>query len=151
MKNFILLALTFFSVISAVETEPNSLLNTTNQYFIFVNRIGGGEVVELDEASTLFEPNCRKIFNGNLATSDRDDFVMDLLSVYNHFGSWKLIPVEIIDGSKDNVVVFRAIIDSKCLGIYTAIVILKFSKEGLISEINEVFSPVEDQYEFCTN
>ena len=143
MKNFIFLSLTLFCALTA--SESNSLLNTTNQYFTFVNRIGGGEAVKVEEASSILEPSCRKIFNGSIAATSLDSFVADLHSVYANFGSWKLIPVEIIDASKDNVVVFRAIIDSSSIGIYTAIVILKFSNEGRITEINEVFSRVENQ------
>jgi len=150
MKNFIFLALAVFGVLSA-DVDANTLLNTTDQYILFVNRIASGENVRRGEASAILDPDCRKIFNGNLITTDSESFVMDLLSVYRNIGGWKVIPIEIIDATKDGVIVFRSMIETQNLGVYTAIVILRFNDEGLISEINEVFSFVENQYEFCTD
>ena len=111
------------------EAQDNSetLLKASRRYVDFINRISVGEVFpQLDEAATLIAPDCKKIFNGHLFTKNREEFVADLLSVYENHGSWKIIPVDIIPAPASNIVVLRLIIETERFGTNTAIVILRY-------------------------
>ena len=127
----------------------NALLKTSHRYIDFVNRIGRGEAfVQMDEALLLFAPGCKKVFNGQLLMENRESLVANLLSVYETYGSWTHIPIDIIGASASNAVILRTRIETEHLGINTAIIILRFDSSNLITEINEVFSPVKNHCDF---
>ena len=129
----------------------DTLLNTSHRYIDFVNRIARGDTFDqMGESTFLLSSHCKKVFNGNLLMEDRESFVADLISVHQNYGGWKLVPLDIIDASADNAIVLRILIKAESFGTNTAIVILRFDENGLIAEINEVFSPVKDRYEFET-
>lgn len=135
--------------------NPNNakvLLNISHKYIDFVNRMGRGEVFAEKEASAaLFADDCKKIFNGRLVAADKNTFVADLLTVYANHGGWKHIPIEIINSATGDSVVLHTIIETDRMGTNTAMVILHCNPDHLISEINEVFSPVQSDYDFKTN
>jgi hypothetical protein len=119
-----------------------------SEYINFINRIGSGEDVVGDKAPILFENELKKNFNGHLVAENRDVFVADLLSVYTNYGSWKLVPLELIAVPEHNTVILRINIEAQNFGRNTAIVILHFDSNYLIKEIIEVFSPIQDSYQF---
>lgn len=119
------------------------------RYVNFINRIAKGEnFSQFDEAVTLFAQDCRKVFNGQTVAKSRDEFVRDLLSVYANFGGWKMLPLEFIKAADNSCTVIRFLIETERLGTNTAIVILRYDENSLITEINEVFSPVKESYDF---
>lgn len=127
----------------------DALLLASERYINFINRISHGEVFpQIEEAATIFATDCKKIFNAHLHTENRNDFVTDLLAVYATYGSWTLIPAEVIRAPESNTVVLRIFIESALIGTNTAIVILRYDSNYLITEINEVFSPVKGSYNF---
>ena len=76
----------------------------------------------------------------------REAFVADLLSVYENYGSWRIIPLDIITAQQS--IILRVITESQNFGTNTAIVILRYNSDNLIDEIIEVFSPVQEGYNF---
>ncbi len=157
-KPFIYLVVFCFSVISyqlnSVECingmirQEDLLSNLSQRYITFINKIGSGGDNQGDTASALFAPSCKKNFNGRWVAEDREAFVTDLLSVYKTYGSWQLIPLEIIGSPENNRIILRIIIDSLSFGKNTAIVLLRYNSNYLIDEIVEVFSPLQEGYEF---
>jgi hypothetical protein len=140
-----------FTQVSLTSIQDNSaaLLEVSHRYMDFINRIGKGETfAQMDEATTLFAPSCKKVFNGWLVAENREDLVTDLLAVYENHGSWKSIPIDIISAAADNTLILRIIIETERFGTNTAIVILRCDSDYLITEINEVFSQVHHQYNF---
>ncbi|QLH35433.1 MAG: hypothetical protein HWD61_04135 [Parachlamydiaceae bacterium] len=118
------------------------------QYINFINSIGCGENTEGKNACCLFADACKKNFNGRWVAQNRDSFVHDLLSVYENHGSWKIIPIDKMIISDNNSVVLWIHIEAKNFGRNTAIVILRYDSDNLIKEIIEVFSPIQNEYEF---
>lgn len=121
--------------------------NNVDRYLDFIDQISQGEDRPYAEmASSLLAPECKKIYNGTLYTETREDFIADLLQVNKTYGRWNVRPADIII-SNDSAVL-RLFIDMETLGSFTAIVILRYNENGLITEINEVFNKVEDSYQF---
>lgn len=121
------------------------LVQAANRYVAYINKISHGKVFsQHDEAATLFTSDCKKIFNGHLQSQTRVALVNDLLSVYSTYGGWKMIPLEIIQAPMAHCAIIRLLIETERLGTNTAIVILRFDTHLAISEINEVFSPVNE-------
>lgn len=135
---------------NTMNTQQRSELlpNLSRRYINFINNIGSGKDSQGVEASILFSENCRKNFNGRWVANNRDGFVTDLISVYQNYGSWKLIPLEIITAYESERIILRINIESKSFGNNTAIVILRYNSDCLIEEILEVFSPVQNGYDF---
>lgn len=132
-----------------IQDNSGALLRSSHQYLDFINRISKGEAFSLmDEAATLLSPDCKKVLNGQLFTKNRLEFVSDLLSVYKNLGSWKVLPVDIITSPASNTVVLRLLIEMSNSDTYTAIVILRYNSDYLITEINEVLSKVKGTYDF---
>lgn len=122
-----------------------ALVQAANDYTKYINKISHGKIFsQHEEAATLFTSDCKKIFNGHLQTDTRVAFVNALLSVYNSYGGWKMIPLEIIPAAEARCAIIRFLIETERLGTNTAIVILRFDEALAISEINEVFSPVNE-------
>jgi hypothetical protein len=136
--------------LSAMNAQQRSelLSNLSHRYINFINNIGSGKDSRGVEAPSLFSKNCRKNFNGRWVANDRDSFVTDLVSVYRNYGSWKLIPIDIITAYENEKIILRINIESKSFGNNTAIVILRYNSDYLIEEILEVFSPVQNGYDF---
>lgn len=123
-----------------------SAYDTVDRYVDFINQIGRGENVLQSNVEEIFEPDCSKIFNGNLVAKDSESIVADLLAIYRNYGSWQIHVHEVLDAI--DAYVIRISIESQTLGFNTAIVILRTNIEDKITEINEVFSPVPNEYEF---
>lgn len=136
-------------VIVQMKSRSTQLVEAANRYVALINKLSKGEEHDyFAQASTLLSPNCKKVFNGALVTSSCEQFVADLLQVYKTHGSWHLTPVEIVPSSETNSVTLRLTVDITALGKYTEMLLMKFDENGLISEINIVFSKVEDGYSF---
>jgi hypothetical protein len=136
--------------VNAMNTQQISelLSNLSHRYINFINNIGSGKDSRGVEAPSLFSENCRKNFNGCWVANDRDGFVTDLVSVYQNYGSWKLIPLDIITAYESGRIILRINIESKIFGNNSAIVILRYNSDYLIEEILEVFSPIQNGYDF---
>lgn len=136
--------------LSFMNTQQRSefLSNLPHRYINFINNIGSGKDILGIEAPVLFSENCRKNFNGRWVANDRNSFVTDLMSVYQNYGSWELIPIDIIIAYENEKIILRINIESKSFGNNTAIVILGYNSEFLIEEILEVFSPIQNGYDF---
>ncbi len=138
--------------IGALQNHSEALLKASHKFVDFINRIGNGEVfMQMDKAATLIAPECKKIFNGHLFTKNREEFVADLLSVHENYGCWTITPIEVIRAPSDHIVILRLLIEAENFGTNTAIVILRYDSNYLITEINEVFSPVKGSYDFEGN
>lgn len=130
-------------------TSSENLIKTTHQYLDFVNRIGRGESFpEVKEGALLFAPDCKKTFNGHLFGESAEKLILDLVSVHENYGDWQNTPLEIIPVPEQSTVVLRMLIEGVNAGKNTAIAILRYDSNGLITEINEVFSPIIDAYDF---
>lgn len=124
------------------------LSNLSHRYINFINNVGSGKDSRGVEAPSLFSENCRKNFNGRWVANDRNGFVTDLVSVFQNYGSWKLILLDKIDAYESERIILRINIESKSFGNNTAIVILHYNVDSLIEEIFEVFSPIQNAYDF---
>jgi hypothetical protein len=143
--------MTDFKKIS-LEENSDALRKATDNYLNFINQISQGEVFpQMETAAEIISPSCKKILNGQLFTQNREDFVSDLLSLYENQGAWKVFPADIIIDSSSNTVVLRIFIEMENFGAYTAIVILRYDSNLLITEINEVLNQVKGSYDFKDN
>lgn len=117
--------------VNAMNTQPRSelLSNLSQRYIDFINNIGSGKDSRGVEAPSLFSENCRKNFNGRWVANDRAGFVTDLVSVYQNYGSWKPIPIDIITASESGRTILRINIESKSFGNNCAIVILRYRRD----------------------
>ena len=128
------------------------LQKATDKYLNFINKIGNGDVFpQMEAAAELISPNCKKILNGQLFTQNREDFVTDLLSIYENQGAWKVSPLDTVIAPSSNTVVVRILIEMDNFGAYTAIVIFRYDSSCLIAEINEVLNQVKGAYDFKDN
>ena len=130
--------------------EAAALQKATDSYLHFINQISTGSLISKEDAA-IISPNCKKILNGQLFTQNRDDFIKDLQSVYENQGAWKIYPADIIVAAASKSVVLRLFIQMEKCGIYTAIVILRYDANYLITEINEVLNQVRGSYDFKEN
>ncbi len=129
--------------------ESETLRKATEKYLKFIDQISKGlHFSQLEAAEEILSPNCKKVLNGQLYAQNREDFVMDLLSVYQNHGGWEVYPQDIIIAPLNNAVVLRLFIEIEKYGTYTAQVILRYDSDYLITEINEVLSPVNGYYDF---
>ena len=129
-----------------------ALQKATDRYLNFINQISIGEIFpQMETAAEILSPNCKKILNGQLFTQNREDFVRDLLSVYENQGAWTVYPADIIIDPSSNTVVLRIFIEMENFGTYTAIVILRYDSSYLITEINEVLNQAKGSYDFKAN
>lgn len=132
-----------FKTISLQENSEG-LQKATENYLSFINQISKGEIFpQMETAAEIISPNCKKILNGQLFAQNREEFVRDLLSVYENHGGWKVCPADIIIEPSSNTVVLRIFIETENFGIHTAIVILRYDSNYLITEINEVLNQVK--------
>lgn len=133
---------------ASFQENAEALKKATHRYLHFINKISQGEVFpQMEVAEGIISPNCKKILNGRLLSQNREDFVSDLLFIYENQGAWKVSPVDIIVDSSGSTVVLRIFIESLNLGTYTAMVILRYDSSYLITEINEVLS-LKDSFDF---
>lgn len=131
------------------EDTEKKLIDATHRYLDFIKKIGSGESFPHPEvAATLLSPNCKKVFNGTLYTSNRNDFIEDLLLVHKTQGSWSVLPVDVMIDPTNRCSVLRLIIKMEKSETFTAMVILRYDDSYLITEINEVFSRVGNSYDF---
>lgn len=129
--------------------EEETLQTAAENFLDFMNQISQGVVFSVSEAAAeIFSPDCKKILNGQLFKENREDFIEDLLSVYEKQGSWKIYPADLIVASSNNTVVLRLLIEMEKWGTYTAMVILRYNTDYLVTEINEVLSQVKGAYDF---
>ena len=120
-----------------------------NNYIEFINRLSSGEQFDQHKAASSFlNPNCKKIFNGALITSNSTQFVNALLQLYNTYGSWKITPADILISTESCTVIVRLFADIPSLGHFTEILLMRLDQELKILEINIVFNKVEDGYRF---
>jgi hypothetical protein len=132
-----------------IQDRSEVLLQTTRRYLDFINQLGRGEdFPQLETAASLLSTNCKKVLNGQLFTNSREEFVSDLLSLYDKQGGWKVSPADIIVASPSNTVVLRLFIEMNNSGTYTTIVILRYDSSQHITEINEVLNEVKGDYGF---
>ncbi len=133
----------------AMEYPSNSLLKATDRYLELIHQISQGKfLIDTGQSAAILAPDCRKIFNGKLYTQNREDFIADLLEVNRVQGCWHVVLADRILSAESRCVVLRLMIEMENVGAFTAIVILRFNEDNLISEINEVFNRVEGVYNF---
>jgi hypothetical protein len=120
--------------------ELDALQSATNRYIAFINQLGGHDADSGDPA-LICAPDCKKIFNGKLAANSRDEFISQLIDLKQNQGyHWAHNPAEILFFPESRVAVFRSIITIERAETCTAIVILRYTPEFLVAEINEVFN-----------
>lgn len=144
-----LLPITSYSVeIASVETtclhaDSEALRKATDKYLNFINQISKGIDFSQTQATEIIASQCNKILNGQILTQNREDFLMDLRSFYENHGGWEVFPADVIIAPASNTVILRLFIETEKLGLYTAIVILRYDSALSITEINEVLSEVK--------
>lgn len=125
------------------------LLEKADRYVDFINEVSSGQATHpLEKSKSLFAEDCRKVFNGHLFFKSREELVSDLVFLYKTKGGWNIHPVDTLVALDSRCVILRLKIALDKGGVYTAIKILRYNQDGLITEINEVFSPVQNEYDF---
>lgn len=120
--------------------EYDALQSATNRYIAFINQLGGHDA-NVGNPALICAPDCKKIFNGKLTANSRNEFISQLLDLKKNRGyHWAINPAEILFLPESRVAVLRLIIDIERAGEFTAIVILRYTPEFLVAEINEVFN-----------
>lgn len=151
IKKIVLLFLSglmpFLSEASDSRSDPELLKSATISYLKLMDQISCGHFSP-EDGSPIISPSCKKILNGQLYTETREEFLNDLYSVYNTQGSWKIRLQDLFIDPESNASVLRLFIEMEKLGIYKAIVILRYDSDYLITEINEVLSQVTGSYNF---
>jgi hypothetical protein len=132
----------------AVIDRSEALSNAIERYMDFSNRMGKGDAFSQVEEEMFLAPDCKKIFNGHLFTETRKEFVAEFQSIYQNFGGWKTNLVDIVKDPSENKVVLRLIIESENYGFGTAITMISYDSSYRITELNEVFSQIQDAYDF---
>ncbi len=124
------------------EKDYAALQSATIRYVDFINHLGSDKEFD-SNASLICAADCKKVFNGRLQLKSRDDFVSQLLALKETQGHWAVNPVDILISPMNRTVVLRLVIAIEKAGVFTAIVILRYSPEFLVTEINEVFNQFE--------
>lgn len=140
----------FLSEALNCHSDPETLKSAANAYLKLIDEISHGQFSQ-GEASSIITPNCKKILNGRLYTETKDDFLNDLYSVYNTQGPWKIHLNDLFIDTFSHAVILRLFIEMEKLGVYTAIVVLRYDSDYLITEINEVLSHADGSYNFKDN
>lgn len=128
--------------------DSEILIKAAQRYLIFINQISQGIPASQTEAAEILSPNCKKVLNGQIFTQNREDFLKDLRSVYENQGAWVVRAVDIIPAPSTQTVVLRLFIEMEKHGTYTAIVILRYDSNYLVTEINEVLTQAKGAYDF---
>jgi len=144
------------SALSEITIDESRLLKVTDQYLSLVNIIGGFKekinplnLYEFNATARSVLDSClKKIVNCSVRAENRYDFISDLIKINQTTSRWNASPVDTITSVKTGEVVLRLIINMEKVGMFTAIVILRFNKDYKIFEINEVLSKVEGAYPF---
>lgn len=136
--------------INALTIEELRMLTVTHRYLNFIEQISRGENFPYGAiAVSLLAPDCEKIFNGVPKLKGRDAFISDLLDVYKSQGSWDVDLVEPASPSQSRKTVTMPLnIDMGKAGTFTAIVILSFNSDFLITRIYEVLTNIDGAYKF---
>jgi hypothetical protein len=120
--------------------ECDALQAATSRYIAFINQLGGHDA-DIGDPALICAPDCKKIFNGKLTANSRDEFISQLLDLKQNQGyHWAINPAEILFLPESRVAVLRSIITLERAEACTAIVILRYTPEFLVFEINEVFN-----------
>ncbi len=123
----------------AYESPSELLLDSSYRYLDLIDQISNGLIPDDDYTASILSPHCKKIFNGNLVTLNRDEFIIDLITTYELQGRWIFFPEDVIAATLD-CVIMRLTIVMQDSGVFTSMVILAFDECGLIFEINEVLT-----------
>jgi hypothetical protein len=148
MKSFFcqLLLLMFCSGIFAqdcrCEKDYRALQAATSRYVEFINHMGGEESFD-SNFSLICASDIKKIVNGKLQLKSREELVDQLLSLKQMLGHWVINPVDIVISTEDRAVAVRLVISIEKIGTQTALVILRYTPELQVQEINEVFTQFE--------
>ena len=134
-----------------IQADSEALRKAADKYLHCINQISRGVDCSQTEAAEIISLDCKKILNGQLFTQNREEFLRDLRSVYENQGAWEVYPADIIIDPSNNAVVLRIFIEMEKFGTYTAIVILRYDSDYLITEINEVLNQVKGSYDFKDN
>ena len=153
VKRQLFFALLMFlgTTLSAKERPVQTVMSpmqVSQKYIQLMNYMGKGGQVQMAEVALLLAPDCKKVFNASLIQTTREGIMNDLVSVFANYGGWKHTLLESINASPSNVAVLRTVVETERIGTHTTIIILRFNQNNLITEINELFAPVKEGYNF---
>lgn len=124
------------------EKDYAALQAATSRYVEFINHVGGEESFD-SNFSLICAPDIKKIVNGKLQLKSREEFVHQLQSLKQRAGHWMINPVDSVISTEDRAVAIRLVISIEKIGTQTALVILRYTPELQVQEINEVFTQFE--------
>ena len=124
------------------EKDYAAIQAATSCYIEFINHMGGEE--SFDSNFTLIcAPDIKKIVNGKLQLKSREEFIQQLQSLKQMVGHWVIKPVDVVISTEDRAVAVRLVIAIEKTRTQTALVILRYTPELQVQEINEVFTQCE--------
>jgi len=123
----------------AIEPDPSLKI----AYITYLNAIG--EKGESAIKAPLLAKNCRKIINGVVISKNKQEVEKQLKEVRETAGAWKVALLDdTLDPIKQKFTVHYNI-TSQSAGAFTVIAIVKYTPQGQIEEINEVYQPLPTQ------
>lgn len=96
---------------------------------------------------SILAPDCKKILNGKLISSNRDAFVKELETINKTLGNWTVVPRKMICSSQDRTLVLSMDIALNQKA-YLATVFFHFNRLNLISLLDETFVEANGSYQF---
>jgi hypothetical protein len=153
MMKQLLLWLTCFTAVANAErsdipkeqlmytTNKETLLLTADRYITFLNDASSCNASEIAaQVLQLCVPNCQKILNGKVLFDERKYYVDQLVEIKKEVGAWKIQPLDVLTSTENHAVIIRHLVITEKTGNLIVLVILRCNSDGLITEINEVFS-----------
>lgn len=117
-----------------------NIIDLAKQYNTFQRDVGAQLDTNVDETiSLLFAKSFRKIANGSLLVTTRDDLKNQLFEVRQQAGKWTIDVKETLAFQDPQRCLIRYHLTSINFGSFDVMAILRANIKGLIEEIDEVY------------
>lgn len=116
------------------------IINLANRYNKFQKDVGAQLDSHIDQTiSEIFSSSFKKIANGSLLVTTRDDLKKQLAGVRQQVEGWAIDVKEISAFQDPQRCLIRYHLASAKAGHFDVMAILRASQDGLIEEIDEVY------------
>lgn len=96
---------------------------------------------------SILAPDCKKILNGKLISSNREAFIKELETVNKTLGNWTVAERKMVCSPRDRTVALGLDIGLNQKN-YMATVFFHFNQQNLISALDETFTEANGSYQF---
>ena len=121
------------------------LVDVGNSYIEFLDKAGKADGPYFkEEVPKLFASKCAKIVNGDVKFESRDAFQQYFMIAQERYGNWHIRAIKPLYSCLDeSTVTIKFIAETSKIKLLV-FAVLKIDREGMIHEIDEVDTPIDD-------